>query len=166
MDRNPNLNVSSSNNFQLTFGKLPSDNEITKNFVLHVYETVIPGVSFTESIESWQGFDIKYITSNLNYNNWTVNFDVNEHFENWLKILEWMQMINNNINVAGNSLDQYAIDASLSIYDNWGTHIINFIFHSMFPINLGDINMSFRDADANLYSTATFVYNYYSIDKK
>lgn len=165
MNRNPNLNLATGNNFQLVFSQLPFDDETPKDFVLHVYETVLPGISFSEDIQSWQGWDLKSIVSNLNFNNWTINFDVDENFSNWIKIFDWMNHINNNKDKAGNSLKNYCIDSSLVIYDNYGKSILKFNFSNMFPLDLGDIILSYRQGDVYLTSTSTFVYTNYQIDK-
>ncbi len=61
------LNLASANNFQVIFPKLPNELEVDRKLVLYAYGSILPAVSFAEGTMNWQGWEIKTITSNLQY---------------------------------------------------------------------------------------------------
>lgn len=159
------INTASSNNFQLAFSKLPIDDFVDRSLMLYIYDTIIPGVSFNEATINWQGWKHKLITDSLNYDPWSVNFTVDEKWENWNKILEWLKSINNNKDIAGSNIGTYAIDASLIIYDNYERRVMNIKFSSIAPITLEAVTLSYRDGESYLESGCTFVYDYFEIER-
>jgi len=157
------LNLASGNNFQLIFPDMPGQETTNELFSLNIYETIIPEVSFAENITNWQGWDFKFVTSNMDFATWSFNFDINEKFENWKKIFKWMLVINNNKDKAGASLDEYAIDSSLYITDNYNNTILNLKMINTIPLSLGSVTISHRDGENYLSSVCTLSYSYFDL---
>jgi hypothetical protein len=160
-----NLNLASANNYQLIIPKLPADIDIDRSFVLNIYETVIPAISFGENIISWQGFRHKAITEALNFEPWETRFIIDEQFDNWYKLYTWLTFINNNKDKAGDAIANYAIDASLLIYDNYQRPVMKIKFVSLIPLNLAGATLTHRQGETFLESSCTFVYDYFDVDK-
>ena len=159
------LNLASENNFQLVFPKIPTETVVDRELVLNIYETVFPGVSFETNESHWQGWVLPAVLSNMRFEEWTVSFDIDEIFDNWKRLFDWMWYINNNKDKAGETLKNYAIDATLFVYDNYGNIVIKGIFTSLFPRTLDGVNLSTREGEKYLTSKVIFDYIYFELEK-
>ncbi len=95
------LNLASANNFQVIFPRLPNETSVDRKLVLYAYGSILPAVSFNETILNWQGWEVKSINSNLQYEQWNIQFAVDSKFNNWKRLYSWMAYINNNKDVGG-----------------------------------------------------------------
>lgn len=157
------LNLSSSNNFQIIFPKLPSENEVNRKLVLYAFDTILPGVSFNEDIVPWQGLEAKTIKGNLKYETWNVSFVVDGEFDNWKRLYNWMAYINNNINISRKKWEFSAINTMLQVFDNYNKKVLEVDFNKILPLSLGQIQFSFRNGETNLTSEISLIYDYFKI---
>lgn len=157
------INLASGNNFQLSFPVIPGNDKIDRLLTLNVFETIIPDVTFSEDMQHWQGWDFKHITSNLDFAAWTFEFSIDENFENWKKIFNWMKFINNNRDKVGENINEYMVDASLSINDNYDNIIMELKFVNVFPTSLGTVTLSDKDGEQYLMTSVTLLYTYFDI---
>lgn len=159
------INQSSGNNFELSFPKLPFSSTLndSKKLTLHLYNTILPGCSFNVDELNWQGNDTKRINSNLKYNPFNVSFDVDESFTNWLLIYQWLSNVNNNNDKIGLGINEYSVDANLLIYDNYHKRLLSLKYVNVFPFELNDITLSYREGEGYLECSATFSYDYFEI---
>jgi len=158
------INSASDNNFNLIFPVLPNDINIDRTLTLNVYETLIPEISFTEDIENWQGWDFKHISGNMDFSTWTFGFDIDEDFHNWKKIFQWMIIINNNKDVAGADIEDYMVDASMYIKDNYDNTIMKLKYVNVFPLSLGSVTLNHRQGESYLSSMVTLSYTYFDLE--
>lgn len=159
------FNSASDNSFQLVFPKLPHENELDREFILHIFQTTMPGVSFDKQELGWQGFSLPAIFSKLDFEEWNLNFNVDETLDNWKRLFKWMSFINNNRNIAGKKIEEYVIDANLIVYDNYENLVAKLMFANVFPISLSSANFSTREGKDYLTSQITFGYTYFDIDE-
>ena len=103
------------------------------------------------------------ISDNLQYDEWNVQFDIDENFNNWKRIYKWMSNINNNKDIAGQSLNDYSVDADLLVYDNYERTVIKSLFRGIMPVSLGAITFSSREGENYLTSEVTFAYIYFEM---
>ena len=109
------LNAASANNFQLVIPKLPHTESLdeSREFILNVYGTILPGVSLDAEDHHWQGWASKRLDGKMNFTDVTMNFSVNEKFSNWITLFDWMSFINNNKDVMSGHPREYTVDAFL-----------------------------------------------------
>ena len=165
---NFSINPSSGNNFQLVFPTLPftSDLVYSKQLSLQLINTGIPDLSLNKDILNWNGKHINSIITDLSFGDLDITFLIDENFDNWKIIYDWIININNNQNITGKNLKEYTTDASLIVYNNFNKPILSLSFINVFPTNLGRVELSFRDGENFLECTATFSHDYFRILNK
>jgi hypothetical protein len=74
------LNKSSPNQFQMLFPVIPVMDTIQEanEFSLNIYGSVVPGISFADNEEHWQGSLHHRIVSNLSFESLEMLFTVEE----------------------------------------------------------------------------------------
>lgn len=162
-----NLDKATPTNYQLVFPVIPTEDNINalNPLTLNIFSTVLPGVSFSEDVLSWQSNRTKRATPPLEYENWLVNFVVDSQFENWRVLATWMKYINNNNDKIAEEHRNYSVDASFVITDNYRVPILTVTFKSVWPISLGQVTLSQREGDVQIESEANFVYDYFDIEE-
>lgn len=162
-----NLNKASGNNFSIVFPVLPFEDSFfkSKELILNIYDTVLPGMNFTPSEMEWQGWNHKRIEGNLNFNDLTTTMVIDEEFRNWTILYNWLTYINNNKSINGLNFKDYSTDASIIIKNNFNKTIFSLDLMYCFPFDLGDINLNYRDGEANLECQVSFSYTYNEIKK-
>lgn len=160
-----NLDKATPTNYQLVFPLIPTESTISaiNPLTLNIFSTVLPGISFSEELLSWQSNQTKRAQPPLLYEQWMVNFVVDSKFENWRILTVWMQYINNNKDKIAEYHKEYSVDASLVITDNYRNPVITVTFKSIWPITLGEVSLSQREGDVQIESTANFIYDYFDI---
>ena len=106
----------------------------------------------------------------------TVNFTVDNRFNNYWVIYTWLNMLNNDktgsydenqltipttsMQNPGSSAPNYQYRANISIFalDEYNKRIVEFLYKDAFPTNLGGIDYSYRDA-SEIETNFTFEYS-------
>jgi len=160
-----NLNKAIPASFNLAFPILPTEVTLdgTKELVLNIFGTILPGLTLENVEGPWQGGRIQLQIGKITFDPWTVNFVVDSELKNWQTLNRWMFYINNNKDRFGVFPNEMAVDASLSIVDNFGGSVLSVTFKNVWIQQLGELTFSMRDGEANLESSATFQYDRYEI---
>lgn len=155
------FNMATGNNFQLYFPVLPFSSKLqdSKDLTLHLFNTIIPSMSFDSTPISWQGWDTKRADGNLIFTDFTFDFMLDEHFKNWQLLFEWMTFINNNKNKISTHPYEYTTDAFLMILDNYGKSVLKLKMINCFPMDLGTVTMSYREGETYIECSATISYD-------
>lgn len=153
-------------NYELAFPKLPSGvaSSLTesKELVLHIFGTVLPGLMVTPIEGQWLGATAQ-IGGVIEFNEWNFNFIVDEELNNWWILFKWITKIANKKDVfAGNSYD---IDASLRILDNYKNTVAKVKFIDVWPKGLGDVILSYREGESILESSCDLSFLRFEIEK-
>ena len=96
------------------------------------------------------------------FDNWNVTV-INENSFNIRSAFErWMDVINHNSTLGGR-LDpsRYQVQMQVTQLDRNGTPLMTYEFHDAYPINIGDIALSYGDSNAIEEFTVAFQYNYW-----
>lgn len=160
-----NLNKATSSNFELIFPRIPTGKTIREmeGLTLNIYQTVIPSLTLMTTDVFWQGGVAHQDIGGITYEPWLVNFTVDSKFQNWTTLYKWLTFINNNKDVYGRSTDQYKIDATLRILDNFRNEILAVDLVGMWINMLGEIQLTYREGTQNMESSANFIYDRYEI---
>lgn len=160
-----NINKSNPTNYRLVFPLLPAEITLTANkpLTLNIFGSVVPSLTISEFEQDWQGFKQKIAGSGLLFDQWNVSFVVDENFENWQILFNWMSYINDNYEKHMDLHKNYSVDASLQITDNFRENVLELTFVSVWPTNLGEVTLSQRDGETLIECMVNFSYDYFKI---
>ena len=164
-----NLNKASGNNYRLGFPILPVTTTIKDSMPLelNIFGTVMPGMSLGVTDEYFSGFKQKMAHGEVEYNTWNTNFTVDENWDNWEILIKWIKFISDNNSIVPCDKNLYAVDSSLLIYDNFNTEVVKEIFfESIWPSDVGDVELSERDGETYLECSCQFSYDNFKIGEK
>jgi hypothetical protein len=159
-------NKGNSTNFQIIFPKLPVSNNLadSKELTLHIHGAVIPGVS-VELIEgNWLGM-VTEIGGPTLFEDWTASFAVDNELYNWHLLYQWLMLICNKKDNPAGEVDDYKIDATLKITDNFNANILKIKFIDVWPKALGAVNLSYREGQSLLESDLTLSILRYEVER-
>jgi len=158
--------------------KINRDNKhvIPNSLQFSVYGAVVPTIEVPK-------LDIRYSGQTLSqsslsrppYEPVTVNFTVDNRFNNYWVIYSWLNILNNTYdstfdsknlitaakenNILGKKiLDDYKADISLFPLDEYNKRIIEFKYTKAFPVSLGGIDFNYRAPD-ELETSFTFTFS-------
>ena len=160
-----NLNKSTPTNFELIFPLVPMSGNIrdTQGLTLNIHTTVLPSLSLDTTEIQWQGGTVHQDIGSITYEPWLVNFTVDSLFSNWIVLYKWLTYINNNKDRYGRERDDYKVDATLRILDNFHKEILVIDLIGVWVNMLGEISLTYREGSQNLESAANFIYDRYEI---
>lgn len=161
-----NINKSSPENFELLFPKIPTLSSVkeSQSLSMNIYQSVLPTINLDTREHNWMGGKANFDAGGLTYEPWYVNFLIDDDFNNWKNLQNWMIYINNNEDRFGRSREDYVVDATLSILNNMRETILTVNFKNVWPNMLGEISMSYREGEMNLSSSVNFMYDRYTIE--
>jgi hypothetical protein len=159
------LNKASSFSFELVFPVIPVETEIRANeeFILNIYETVIPGTALDINEQRWMGGKHNMASGELTFEPWNVNFVVDSEMKNWKTLFKWLTFINNNKDKYIDKHINYSVDATLRILDNFRNNVFSLFFVDVWPNNLGEVSLTYREGEQNIDAQVSFVYDRYEI---
>lgn len=159
------LDKASPANFSLVLPNLPPDVTIaeTQELVINIFGTVIPGVSLDMIEYFWAGGKFHADSGLITFDPWTVDFIVDESLLNWKILFRWLTYINNNKDRRGRVPQEYTVDATLRVLDNFQKEIVRVFFTNLWVNTLGEVRFSTREGDTNLECQAQFVFDRYEL---
>lgn len=162
-----NLDKSSPKNFKLILPIIPEIETIkdVKELSINIHSTILPSMSLAENEAHWQGTKAFHNTSKLEFGDFNVDFIVDSKLLNWYILYKWLTYINNNKDKMAEIPQNYMIDSSLLISNNFNIPIMKVIFHYFYITTLNDVIFSYRDGDAILESSAIFRFSYFEAFK-
>jgi len=156
-----NLNKTTSTNYQLAIPLIPSETSIeaSKELVLNIYGTVIPGLSLDQTESKWQGNKMLFHSGGLTYDTWEIQFLVDSEYKNWMLLYNWINSVANNYDQPSARPADYQVDCSLKITDNFQNTVMKVILKNTWIQNLGVVTLSQREGEAQVECSATLVFD-------
>lgn len=159
-----------------------ADKKVNENSLqFSVYGAVIPSVTVPEITEQYAGQSFK-ISSHARpaYNNVTVNFTIDNKFNNYWVLYKWLDLLNNdkgsvfdiddlsktpklpavskNKERSSNPPDLYMADMTLYAKDEFDKNVAKFLYKNAFPVSLGQINYNYR-TEGEIETTFEFAFS-------
>lgn len=159
-----------------------TDKKVNENSLqFSVYGAVIPSVTVPEITEQYAGQSFK-ISSHARpaYNNVTVNFTIDNKFNNYWVLYKWLDLLNNdkgsvfdiddlsktpklpavskNKERSSNPPDLYMADMTLYAKDEFDKNVAKFLYKNAFPVSLGQINYNYR-TEGEIETTFEFAFS-------
>lgn len=164
-----NTNLLQSTKFLLMIDRIPA----TQYFC---QEANIPGFTLGQALVNTPVIDYYAAGNKLTYNTFNITFLLDEQLLAWRNLHDWFRSIaspksiqerNTLSNIQNNykntKLPAYS-DATLTILSNLNNPILDIRFYDMFPISLGDIQLSTtQSADNVLTADASFIFIYHEV---
>jgi len=155
-----------SSSFQLSIPLLPGQTSLgaIAELRLNIFGTIIPSLTL-EAIEGrWQSNKMLFQSGGITFEPWEISFVVDSQLKNWRVLFEWITLINNNIDIPGKVPNDYMVDCSLKVSDNYNTVMVALKFRNVWIQSLGQISLNQREGDLILESTATLYYDYIEVE--
>jgi hypothetical protein len=131
-----------------------------------IYGSVVPSENIPSQDIRYSGGNV-YVSSHSrpSYEPVAVNFAIDNRFNNYWVIHKWLNLLRDEkdgyyggeVSDKDKGLGKYTADFVLTAKDDYHNDIIEWIYKSAFPVSLGDINYSYRDAD-EIDCSFTFVF--------
>ena len=163
------ISKASANKFQLIFPTLPELDEFSeqKQFSLNIIDGVLPSFSLATADIPYMGGNTTIERGFGSFGDWETTFSIDSDFQSWIVLSDWMFSIANNRNIHGRDDLLYQSDANLHILDNFENKVVDVKFENIWPINLGEIKMSYQESEQVLTCPVTFSYDrFYRITSK
>ena len=164
-DLSANIDIATPANFRMAFPKLPQQSSLAANneLILNMYGIILPAISLNFEEVHWQGSKRSVAQNQAMFDQLQVQFLVDSKFLNWQLLYEWMTYISDNSEKMGEEYHKYAVDATLSVTDNYQNEILRIVFSGMWPVNLQEVSFSMREGEVFVEGGATFVYDYFKV---
>lgn len=131
-----------------------------------VYGTVVPQNTIPQEDVRYAGGNI-FVSSHSrpSYDPVTVNFTIDNRFNNYWVINKWINLMRDEVTgIFSPELEQnnvgvglYSSDFIITARDEFNSDVIKWIYKSAFPISLGDISFSDRES-GEIETTFQFVF--------
>ena len=143
-------------NYQFSFGRIP-------NVTYEVTSCPLPTITMGVTIQPTPYHDIKIPGDKAEFDPITLEFIVDEEFNSYLEILNWIQEMRTIGRNPGGSLSTITSDAHLDILTNNLTPLRSFRFEGVFPTMLGEIQFSTQAGTDVQVCSATFNYTQFDV---
>ncbi len=139
------LDAANASLYKLQFSRFP-------NVEFSVFQVVLPGITFGETVQPTPIYDIRLPGDKLTYDPLVVSFIVQENFENYFEILRWMYGLAKPMTTEQRrnleSKNERYSDAILTILTNKKNPLFHIRFTNCWPISLSSITLDSTVADA------------------
>ena len=132
-----------------------------------IFGTVIPNIVVPSATAGYAGQNYKVSTySRPQYDDVTVNFTVDNLFNNYWVIYKWLDILNDDTNSYFNYdnlpdkklQNNYQTDIVVYAKDEFDKNIMKFTYTKAFPVQLNSISYSYRDGE-EIESSFTFAFS-------
>ena len=145
------------------------DRIIPNTLQFSVYGAVVPSVRVDSGEIRYSGQAVKFSThSRPAYDNVTVNFTIDNRFNNYWVIWKWLDILNDDkdaifskdkrIPGSESMFKQYQGTATMYALDEYNTQTMKFDYEGLLPVGLGNIDYNYRTAD-NIDTTFEFSFS-------
>lgn len=159
-----NISTAHSTRHRLVFPFLPflGENEKADDMILFCSEVSMPGLSMEVEEIPEQFYDRKMPTKNLRYGDLTVTYTIDEKFDNYKLLFNWLMYLKSPESFGVN---KEQIDVSLFIYSNNDNPLFSFTLKNIFPFELTGIEFNKKNNTADVMEgTVSFAMEYYLIN--
>lgn len=134
------------------------ENVLPRTLQFSVYGAVVPTVTVDSGEIRYSGQAVKFSAhSRPAYPNVTVNFTVDNRFNNYWVIWKWLDIMNDDSNAifyadkdlspSDSMFKQYQGTASLYTMDEYNKKTVQFDYFGVLPVSLGQIDYNYRTTD-------------------
>jgi hypothetical protein len=162
------INRATPVSYRLVIPLLPSETRLTatKELMLDIFGVIIPTVTLDTTEERWQEAKMLMASGSVTFDAWGFSYIVDSNFKNWSVLFRWLTFINNNRDKMLERPQDYSVDCSLSIIDNFNKEVLRILFKNAWIQSLGEVSMSQREGESILESSSVLYFDRYEIQEK
>jgi len=134
------------------------DNVLPDTLQFSVYGAVIPEVRVDSGTIRYSGQAMKFSShSRPEYQNVTVNFTVDNRFNNYWVIWKWLDILNDDrnaifhenkkITTTDSIFKEYHGSATMYALDEYNKHVARFDYFGVVPVSVGNIDYNYRTTE-------------------
>lgn len=155
------MSITSNKNFLSPVGfELRIDSTKYPNLEYFCTAASLPGISMSEAPVPYKGANIGFVGDRINFDDFTMQFNVTENMENYIESFNWIEDIVN----GRKPMDELHADATLLILNSHNNVTKEIQFKDMFPTALSGLEFNANSTDIEyLTSSITFKYSYFEI---
>jgi hypothetical protein len=151
--------VTSNKNFLSPVGfQLKIDSSKYPNLEYFCSAASLPGISMSEAPVPYKGANIGFVGDRINFDDFTVTFNVTEDMDNYLETFNWMHNIVNGVNIK-----TIQSDATLVILSSHNNKTKEVHYKDIFPTSLSGLEFNTQGDVEYLTAQVTFKYSYFEI---
>lgn len=158
-----NISKATATEYAFVLNRLPNNIHDMDELRLNIFNITLPSVSLTQTEMPWQGKHTNMHLGGITFDPLNINFIVDSEFRNWRVLFNWMMYIADNQEKPSEDANNYVVDGSLIIYDNFNKIHTTISYKNMWVQTLGELSFSVRDGESLIESSATLMYDYYEI---
>ena len=139
-----------------------------------VYGTLVPTVEVREQTAQYGGQSYKVSSHSRDpYPNISVNFTVDNRFNNYWVLYKWLSLLNDpeyslydskeTLSPKKLAPSEYQTDFTVYAKDEFDQNIVKFTYTKAFPVSLGDITYNYREEN-EIETTFEFAFSQFSAD--
>ena len=149
--------VTSNKNFLSPVGfQLKIDYRNYPNLEYFCTAATVPGISMSEAASPYRGANIAFEGDRLNFDDFTVTFNITEDMDNYIETYKWMHNIVNG-EPSNNT------DATLIILNSHNNKTREVTFKGIFPVSLSGLEFNVEGDIEYLTAEVTFKYSFFEI---
>jgi len=157
------MNQSTPSLYKLHFPLLPEVKSVSaqKQFTIFIQGSLVPSISLNPVDIPFMGREIPMEGGGIEFGSWSTSFIIDEEWQSYLLIYNWMMSINNGYNKFGRMDHDYMSEGILTIMNNYEKPIIEFKFKDIWPTSLGEIELDYQEDANHIIANVEFAYNYF-----
>ena len=133
-----------------------------------IYGTIVPEVSIPQEDVRYAGSTVNVSSHNKpTYAPVSINFTIDNKFNNYWVIFKWLNLLRHEVTgiYMGKETDKdkglgkYSCDFTVTALDEFNQPVIEWTYKNAFPISLGEIRLSNREAN-EIETTFEFVFRH------
>ncbi len=137
------------------------------NIQFSVFGTIVPDIEVPAVEIRYAGNTLYQSAHSKNsYPPVTVDFTIDNRFNNYWVIYQWLNLLHNEKTglfdsrdlIPNDNFDEYQTNITLTAMDEYSNEIINFTYSKAFPTSLSKINFNYRES-SEITCGFTFVYS-------
>jgi hypothetical protein len=149
----------------------PYESVLPESVQCSIYGAVIPSLNIPSQNASYGGQTVK-LTSYTRppFENMTVNFTIDNMFNNYWVIYKWLNSFNDGKTglfnapiVSDGFMDEYQTTITIYGRDEYNKNVVKFNFFHCFPVSLGGISYSDRDS-GEMESSFQYAYHQFNAE--
>lgn len=157
MQEPDNLNYGVPSNFKFEVSKIP-------NVSFFLQNASLPTVTLGSVPQPNPHLQFSVPGDALNFAPLSLDFIVDEDFNNYKELLDWMTAIQNPEKF-NSKLDEWYSDGVLNILTNNKNYNMSITFYDLYPTNIGDVGFSISSEGEPLACNVDFEYSHFKFNK-
>lgn len=124
----------------------------------------VPSISASVIERRTVGTDLKYPGDKMQFDDFRINFKLEENYRNYLYLFQWMQ---NNVILDQIKKSEMFASGNLNLLTSKYEHVVSMLLSDILPYNMSEIEYDIKNNKSNILQfSASFAVNNMTIDQE